>query len=316
MKQTLSHFGIGASEIAAVAGLNPFASPWDVYLVKTGQAAAFEGNEFTEWGHRLEPAIRQKYADETGAAIYVPTESMFHPSVAWARATPDGIVILDGDYERLVQCKNVGEWPGKAWAEAPPAHVQLQEQWELYVTSLDRADVAALIGGNEFRIYTVHRDDKMIADLVTIAEEFWRRVETRTPPPIDESEACKRHFEGRLKKSATELAADAELEAHITEWRRLHAESKRIEKQIDRLKNAVRAAMADAQADRIRSSIGAPYLQQRAGGTTTNWRLIAELLGSTKCNPDEFKALVAANSEQKPASLTLVPPRDWSKETA
>lgn len=316
MKQTLSHFGIGASEIAAVAGLNPFASPWDVYLVKTGQAASFEGNELTEWGHRLEPAIRQAYADATGSAIHVPTESMFHPETKWARATPDGIV-LDGErWLHLVQCKNVGEWPGKAWSDAPPAYVQLQEQWELYVTGLDRADVAALIGGNDFRVYTVHRDDKMIADLVTIAEAFWRRVETRTPPPIDESEACKRHFEGKLKKSATELAADAELEAQIVEWRRLHAEHKRIEKQIDRLKNAVRAAMADAQADRIRSSIGTPYLQQRAGGVTTNWRLVAELIGSTKCDPEEFKALVAANSEQKPASLTLVPPRDWSKETA
>jgi putative phage-type endonuclease len=312
--QQLSTYGIGASEISAVAGLNPYASPWDVWLRKTGQAPDVESTGPIEWGHRLEPAIRQAYADKTGAALYVPGKSIFHPETPWARATPDGIVIKGSTWERLVQIKNVGTWVEKAWKDAPPAYVQLQEQWEMYVSRLDRADVAVLIGGNDFRIYTIHRDDKMIADLVTIAAEFWTRVQNLTPPPIDASDACREHFEKRLHRAACELDADAELSAQIAEWQRLHAEHKRIANDIDRIKNVVRAAMADAGCSRITSPHGAPSLQRRGGTASTDWRLIAELLGSTKCDPDEWQALVASNTNEKPESLTLVPPKAWSKE--
>ncbi len=326
MRQQLSTFGIGASEISAIAGMNPYASPWDIWLVKTGQKEPFAGNDKTDWGHRLEPVIRQAYADQTHAMIYVPPASLFHEQTPWARATPDGITldpfvtqIGDGEdragWDSLLQIKNVGTWVEKAWRDAPPAYVQLQEQFELYVTGLMRADVACLIGGSDFRVYTIHRDDKMIADLVTIAADFWRLVETRTAPKIDASDACREHFEKRLSARETvEMQADPDLDTTIGIWHDLHQEVKRNEQEIERIRNLVRAAMADAQASRVMSSFGVPFLSERAGRKETNWRLIAELLGSTKCEADEFKALVAANTEQKPASITLYAPKSWAKE--
>ncbi len=325
MTQQLNTHGIGASEISAIAGVNPYASPWDIWLVKTGQREPFAGNEKTDWGHRLEPAIRQAYADQTHATIYVPPGSLYHEQTPWARATPDGITldpfVKPGDgadragWDSLLQIKNVGTWVERSWRDAPPAYVQLQEQWEMYVTGLRRADIACLIGGSDFRIYTVHRDDKLITDLVTIASDFWRLVETKTPPKIDASDACREHLERRLaNRQAVEMNADAELDAQIGEWQRLHLESKRIETETDRVRNVVRAALADAGAERIVSSHGVPFVKERAGSKTTNWRLIAELLGSTKCTPNEFQTLVAANTEQKPASLTLYAPKQWAKE--
>jgi putative phage-type endonuclease len=312
--QALSFEGIGASEISAIAGLNPYASPWDVWLRKTGQAPEFEPTPQTEWGHRLEPVIRQAYADQTGATVYVPPKSLFHPEITWARATPDGInVRRSGDWEAIVQCKNVGTWVEKAWSDAPPAYVQLQEQWELLVTNLQRADVAVLIGGSDFRIYTVHRDDKMIADLVTIASDFWRKVETRTPPKVDASDACRDHFERRLaKREPIELLADGDL----TEWQKLTREAKRIDREVERIRNVIRGALADAGAERVVSIHGTPFVKPRAGKTVTDWRLIAEMLGSTKCTADEFKTLVAANTETAEPTITLYAPKSWAKESA
>lgn len=313
MTQQLSTHGIGASEIAAIAGLNPYASPWDVWLRKTGQAEEFTGNKFTEWGHRLEPAIRQAYSDETGATIYVPSESLFHKEVTWARATPDGIV-LDGErWDRLLQCKNVGTWVEKAWSDAPPVYVQLQEQWEMWITGLARADVAVLIGGSEFRYYTVPRDDAMISNLVTIAEDFWRRVETRTPPEIDDSDACAGHFEKRFAKAdAIELPADGYLETLIEEWHHLHQQTKDIKVRTETIRNHLRRAMADAGADRIASSRGTVRLQRSGGAPSTNWALVAQLQGTK--HPDEFHELVAANTQPTEESLTLYAPRNWAKE--
>lgn len=324
--QNLSRYGLGASEIAAVAGLSPFSSPWKVWLQATGQAEDVEQNSFMEWGHRLEPAIRQKYSDDTGFVVYVPPSSMFHPRRAWARATPDGIAgaeikpdqLLDPKRHHLVQIKNTGEWAGKSWSDGPPAHVVLQELWELDVTGLDRADVAVLIGGNDFRIYTVHRDQKAIDDLVTIGEDFWKKVEKRIEPSVDDSEACRQHFEKRFKSNTVELAADADTESLFAEWRTLTQQQKANEKRIETIRNLVRKQLAEADASRLVSTIGTAALTFPAPPTPkkeTNWKHVAELLGSK--SPDLFAELVTANTNTttpSPKAPALYAPRNWNKE--
>jgi len=320
--QKLSSSGIGASEIAAIAGLNPYASPWDVWLKKTGQVPDVEQNAPMEWGHRLEPAIRQKYCDETNELVHVPGESLFSKEFPWARATPDGVAVDDKgfpNWKHLLQCKNVGTWVEKAWSDAPPVYVQLQEAWEMMVTGLPRADVAVLIGGNDFRIYTVHRDQKVIDDLLTIASDFWKKVETRTPPPVDESEACKRHFEKKLKREAIEVIADGETEQLFTEWHTLVRRMKADEKRVETIRNLVRQQMAEAGATIIKSSIGDAKLslpETPAPKSETNWKHVAELLGSRA--PKKFAELVkAATTTSTPSAKapTLYAPRSWAKES-
>lgn len=326
--QNLSRYGIGASEIASIAGLNPYASPWDVWLRKTGQTPELEQSEPMEWGHRLEPAIRQKYVDDTGSVVHVPGESLFSKAHPWARATPDGVVLDKADplgqrgrhsWRHLVQCKNVGTWVERNWKDAPPAYVQLQEQWEMYVTGLSRADVAVLIGGNEFRIYTIHRDDKAIEDLVTIAEDFWRKVEKRIPPAVDDSDACREHFEKKLRKDAPELIADAETEQLFAEWHKLVVEAKRNKKRTETIRNLIRKQMAEADVGCIRSTLGPATLSVSdppAPVSETNWKLVAEMMGI--CDPDRYAELVAANTTTttpSPKAPILYAPRNWAKES-
>jgi putative phage-type endonuclease len=266
--QQRSSMGIGASEISTVCGMNPFSSPWDLWTRKIGDAPDIEQNEPMEWGNRLEPAIRQKYCDVTGATVEIPKESLFHPGVTFARATPDGIVFCP-DRIGLLQIKNVSYWVGREWEGAPPPYVQLQVQWEMFVCGDARNDVAALVGGSEFRLFTVHRDDKTIADLVSIATDFWRRVEQRIPPEIDNSDACREHLEKRLaKNSNVEMTADQELERDISAWRDHLKNIKHSTKEVERIRNIVRSHMADAQATRVVSTIGIAKLD-------TNKKLLA-----------------------------------------
>jgi putative phage-type endonuclease len=262
VKQQLSKAGIGASEIATICGLSPYSSPWDIWRRRVDGAPDVESTPPMEWGNRLEPAIRQKYVDETGYLVRIPAESMFHPKFNWARATPDGIALdAPNASEHLIQIKNVGAWVGREWDAGPPTYVQLQTQWEMFVTGYTRDDVACLIGGSDYRCFTVHRDDKTINDLVTIASDFMRRVEQRIPPEIDNSQACKEHFEKRFaKQNAIELRADADLESLFTDWHQHIKTLKHSTKEVERIRNVVRSHLADAQADRIVSSIGVAKL--------------------------------------------------------
>lgn len=220
-----------------------------------------------------------------------------------------------------MQVKNVGYWVGKDWEESPPVYVQLQEQWEMYVTGLERADVAALIAGSDFRIYTVHRDAKIIGDLADIAAAFWRKVEARTPPAIDESAACRDHFSRRLAKvGVVELQADSDLERTMSRWHGAREDFKRAEAAIKQTRNLILAALDGAQADRIVSTIGTAKLARHVASThrETDWRLVAELVASAgrPLSRDDYASIVEANtvSVETPAHVTLREPRGWSKD--
>ena len=51
--------GIGASELAAILGLDPYRTPLDVWMEKTGRKPKFEGNEATFRGNVFEDAVGQ-----------------------------------------------------------------------------------------------------------------------------------------------------------------------------------------------------------------------------------------------------------------
>jgi predicted phage-related endonuclease len=163
----------------------------------------------------------------------------------------------------------------------------------------------------------------VIADLVDIAAKFWERVQTRTPPPVDASEACRDHFKERLLKAdAVELVADAEMGAVMQKWHELHQLVRQGEREIDRLKNTILSTLADVGTDRIKSEVGTAKLHRSGGKETTkrvtDWKLLAELLGNLYCKTDEeWHSLLADKTTTvtttTPLKVSLYPPKEWSK---
>jgi predicted phage-related endonuclease len=62
------------------------------------------------------------------------------------------------------------------------------------VTDMQGAYVACLVGGNQFFVHFIKRDDELIDMIIKLEQEFWRYVESKTPPPIDGSEAAKKYL--------------------------------------------------------------------------------------------------------------------------
>ncbi|MFD0384632.1 hypothetical protein ACFQ2B_27635 [Streptomyces stramineus] len=67
--------------------------------------------------------------------------------------------------------------------------MQVQVQHYLAVTGWDYAYTAALIGGQRTIVHRLERDEELIADLASIADEFWGWVESGQQPPVDGSHA-------------------------------------------------------------------------------------------------------------------------------
>ncbi len=182
---------LGASEVAAVCGLDPFKSPLDIWASKMGLNLG-EDSEAARIGHLLEPILIEDYGRRTGRTMHSPG-TLFRSDVPWAAATPDAIGTLDGD-RRDVQVKVVGENMTDRWRDGSlyvvPHYTQAQAQWELWVSELQDADVVALLGGTDLQTLPVTRNDRAIGFLVEICSRFWRDyVVTRKEPPPTSKDA-------------------------------------------------------------------------------------------------------------------------------
>lgn len=63
--------GIGGSDAAVIMGLNPYKSPYQLWMEKTGQAAPpdLSGNRFVYWGTKNEPNVAEWFQEETGKKV-------------------------------------------------------------------------------------------------------------------------------------------------------------------------------------------------------------------------------------------------------
>jgi putative phage-type endonuclease len=194
---------LGASEIGAVAGLNSKRTPLDVWAEKRGLVPPFQGNEYTEWGLRLEGAIAQKYVEVVDASDFSKPDSIIHPAHDWKSASPDGIVVVDG-VRRGLEIKRFGEHRtedfGPAGTDQVPMEVAAQAHWSMDVVGLDAWDVAVLLGQADFRIYHLRRDTVIAENLHSIGERFWfEHVVAGVQPDIDGSTASHKFLQQFFK---------------------------------------------------------------------------------------------------------------------
>lgn len=177
--------GITGSEIASVAGLNPWGSPFDVYCSK--KMLRDDTSFHTDRGNFLEPAIIRWYEHRSGRAV-VPTGTRIHPSHKIVIATPDG-ESLGADGSRALEVKAPG-WRmahqfGDDGTDKIPSYYVPQVLWECAVIGVPSADFAALVDG-DLRVYNIAFNAKLFDALREIAERFYRdHILADIPPPPD-----------------------------------------------------------------------------------------------------------------------------------
>lgn len=193
-QQAIRSTGLGASELPAVCGLSPYATPIDVWLRKTGQVDASGDFGPAEVGSVLEPAILELYQRRTGHACVRPVDTYRHPDHAWVLASPDAIA----DAGHLVEIKTVGVRMLHAWDEGPPDYVVAQTTQQMAVLGRERCDVAMLCG-TDLQLYELHFDESLWGDLYEIAAEFWQHVQDGTPPPPAVNESRREYLAKKFR---------------------------------------------------------------------------------------------------------------------
>ena len=181
--------GIGGSDAAAACGLDPFKTRLRLYLEKRGEVAEEDISQkmSVRFGNRLEQAVADEYEQQTGqkvARVNRILQSKTHPFML---ANLDRRIIGS---RRILEIKTTGYWAAKSdedWGPAGtdlvPIRYMMQVQHYMHVAEASGADLAVLIGGQEFRCYTIQRDKALIDLLIEHETDFWRRVQQGDPPP-------------------------------------------------------------------------------------------------------------------------------------
>jgi putative phage-type endonuclease len=173
--------GIGGSDAPAVLGLSKYKTPFELYLEKRGEIQRKPvQNEAARWGTVLEPAIIQEYAERTGRTVRRPFGVIRHSKLPYMTANIDGFTD-DGTLLEVKTARTSEGWGVPGSAEIPEAYL-IQVQHYFTVTELRRADIAVLIGGQDFRIYHVDHDDELERLIVEAEAQFWTGVVKGNPP--------------------------------------------------------------------------------------------------------------------------------------
>lgn len=303
-QQELRKKGLGGSEIAAVAGIHPYLTALDVYLEKIGLKEESQ-NRYQEWGHRLEPVLGAAYADRLrGVARLERASTLLHPSEPWILCTPDFILPLENE-PRGLECKARGSYDAHRWGpdgtDEVPDEVAAQCHWGMMVTGLGRWDVAVLLGGNDFRVYTLHYDADIAKYLRELGHGFWfGNVVSETPPTLDGSESAQ-HFVKKLFPTNDAVMIDAtELHDQLCQALRVARRTRVKAKEIESMWEArVKAAIGPHA-----GILGRDYKvtwKKAKDGEKTNWELVAKGLLAVRPIAEQ-KALVSIQTNDVPGS--------------
>ena len=165
---------VGGSDVPVILGLSKFKNQFELASEKAGITKSdFKGNEYTAYGHAMEPQIRE-YINLTTDYNFVETSTVCEER--GLRSNTDGV-----DYENktLLEIKTHGMVPT---IEIYKAQMQLY----MFQNDLDQGLLALYHRSQDFNLefdsdnydsFYVKRDDDFIKNLLHEIELFWKRVE-------------------------------------------------------------------------------------------------------------------------------------------
>lgn len=176
-----------ASETAAVMGMSPWQTPYELWLVKTGRKVTVE-TEAMRHGTETEPAARAAFELESGLIM-------------------QPLVIVDGDYSASldginlagdtiveIKCPYKGQ-TSELWqlvkTDTVPQYYMLQVQHQLMVSKAKHAYLW-VYDGNEGIGVTIEPDSLVLEQIRVAWDKFQIYLDSDTPPPMTDQDTLRR----------------------------------------------------------------------------------------------------------------------------
>lgn len=274
----LRQSGIGGSDIAAIIGVSPYATAYDIYQSKT-QPVNEDTNEFAYWGTVLEDTVAREFSKRSGLKIQNVNFLMRHPEHRWAIANIDRAIInrdvsgnvrfKDGKLttDQIVEIKTASEYVGKNWgleeSDEVPDQYQCQAQWYMGVTDTQVCHMAVLIGGNKYRQYKIERHQDFIDYLFEAAESFWtNNVLAGVEPDATTLQNAKDKYPRHNPDTTLDVEPDSEAAKVFEYYESLKAQEKEVKAALELAQTDLICQIQDNEALAIDGEVVATYKVQ------------------------------------------------------
>jgi putative phage-type endonuclease len=241
---------LGGTDLAAIAGLSPYRTALDVYLDKTSDDISEDTNAAMRWGTLLEDVVAKAYKEDigNGKEVWESDHPIRHTEHRFLAANIDRWVGKRKDIrEYILECKTAGFTKGKEWGEVGtdqiPESYLIQVAYYASICDVPKVDIAVLIGGQDFRIYTYERNKELEEKLIKIACNFWHNhIEKRIPPKCVNTRDTFNLFP---QSNYHEIVAESNIMEKWEQLKALRAEESKIADTIEKLKTDIQEFMRD-----------------------------------------------------------------------
>lgn len=178
---------IGSSDVAALFGLSPYKTLFELWHEKRGSLpSGIKDSERMAWGRDLEAVIAKRTANQEQWLVSKPAGYYPHATIAGMGCTPDFMIESGDNRQGILECKNVDwiQWKQKWTGDEPPMDYLLQLQHQLACTGCAWGAIAALVGGNELHVHRYERNEPTIKLIEQKVAEFWQSVEADKEPAV------------------------------------------------------------------------------------------------------------------------------------
>ena len=207
--------GIGGSDIAAILGISPWKTAYDVYLDKVNEYTHRDESEFFAVRHAAQGVILKHYEEYKGVTIEQEEVSFVHPEYSFLLGNVDAICENGKVFvEAKTTIQGVDDWSFQI-----PDYYQTQVAFYAALGNADYVDVPvahwfkchniADIQVKHFNNYTYWRNLELEKMVIDAAVDFWETyVLKRVEPPIRTLEDIKKRY-GNSEN--TEIVATPEI---------------------------------------------------------------------------------------------------------
>src|SRR5574343_1105455 len=184
--------GIGSSDAAAVHGLSPYSTAYELWQEKTSTDITEEPSSFVmSKGNEFEPIARAKFAALHNIENF--TEETFEPanlemaSLPFMKASLDGWssdkrIVVEFKYQGVAEHARTGD-STLTVKERVRLHYWIQVQHQLLVSGADFAWFVSY-NGESLTMVKIEPDLEFMRLHLTKCETFWTLVEAKVPPPL------------------------------------------------------------------------------------------------------------------------------------
>lgn len=293
---------IGGSDAAAILGVSPWKSAFQLYQEKVGalveEITPAKQRIFAR-GHRWEPVVVEMLIDELqdrGHDVQIIARNARYQDseFPFLACELDLELMVDGE-EFNGEIKTVHPFAAKDWGDQGsdeiPIYYIAQVMHGLMIKPRRRGIVAALIGGDDLRIHQIERDEETIAGIRAKEVAFWQRVQDRNPPDPQTADDVKWLY----AKDAGEVAeADDELLRLVGELHYLKTSTKLAEAAIDRVSTQIKLAMGNA-AVLLHNGRQIATWKSNKPSRKTDWQAVAQELSPPMTLIERHTKIVAGN---------------------